>query len=160
MLRDEFSTELKVAMKAKEARATSTIRLIMAAVKDRDIAARGNGNAEGIPDDEVMRVLQTMVKQRQESIALYEQGGRQELADQEAEEIGIIRRFLPEQMSDDEIAAAVAALAEETGASTLKHMGPTMAALRERFAGRMEFGKASAALKQRLGGTLRIFRNC
>jgi len=152
MLRDEFSAALKEAMKAKDQRATSTIRLIMAAVKDRDIAARGDGNAEGIGDADVMRVLQTMVKQRQESIAMYEQGGRQELADQEAEEIEIIRRFLPEQMSDDEIAAAVAAVIAETGAATLKDMGPTMAALRERYTGRMDFGKASAVLKQRLGG--------
>ena len=152
MLRDEFSTALKEAMKAKDQLATTTIRLIMAAVKDRDIAARGEGNAEGIGDADVMRVLQTMVKQRQESIAMYEQGGRQELADQEAEEIEIIRRFLPEQMDDDEIAAAVAAVIAETGAATLKDMGPTMAALRERYAGRMDFGKASAVLKQRLAG--------
>lgn len=152
MLRDEFSAALKGAMKGKDKRATSTIRLIMAAVKDRDIAARGNGNADGIADDEVMRVLQTMIKQRQESIVLYEKGDRQELADQESDEIGIIRRFLPEQMTDAEVADAVAALVAESGAATLKDMGPTMAALRERFAGRMDFGKASAALKQHLGG--------
>lgn len=152
MLRDEFSAALKEAMKAKDQRATSTIRLIMAAVKDRDIAARGDGKAEGIGDSEVMRVLQTMVKQRQESIAMYQQGGRQELADQEAEEIEIIRRFLPEQMDEKEIAAAVQTVIEATGATTLKDMGPAMAALRERYAGRMDFGKASAVLKQRLGG--------
>jgi len=152
MLRDEFSTALKDAMKAKDQRAVSTVRLIMAAVKDRDIAARGEGNAEGIGEEAVMRVLQTMIKQRQESILLYRQGGREDLAAQEEEEIGIIRRFLPEQMSDEETARAVEALVAETGAKTLKDMGPTMAALRERFAGRMDFGKASAALKQRLGG--------
>ncbi len=152
MLRDEFSAALKGAMKGKDKRATSTIRLIMAAVKDRDIAARGNGNPDGIADDEVMRVLQTMIKQRQESIVMYEKGDRQELADQEADEIVIIRRFLPEQMSDADIADAVAALVAESGAATLKDMGPTMASLRERFAGRMDFGKASAVLKQRLGG--------
>lgn len=152
MLRDEFSTALKGAMKGKDQRATSTIRLIMAAVKDRDIAARGNGNPDGIADDEVMRVLQTMIKQRQESIIMFEKGGRQELADQEAGEIDIIRGFLPEQMTDQAIADAVAALVAETGAATLKDMGPTMAALRERFAGRMDFGKASGVLKQHLGG--------
>jgi len=153
MLRDEFSTALKQAMKAKDQRATSTIRLIMAAVKDRDIAARSDGNAEGIDDADVMRVLQTMIKQRQESIQLYEQGGRYELAEQESDEIKIIRRFLPEQMSDSEIAAAVAAVLEETGGCTLKDMGPCMAALRERYAGRMDFGKASGVLKRRLAGT-------
>lgn len=152
MLRNEFSTALKDAMKAKDQRAVSTIRLIMAAVKDRDIAARSDGNAEGISDTEVMRVLQTMVKQRQESIQLYRQGGRDELAAQEEEEIGVINRFLPEPMSDEEIAQAVAAVIAETGASTLKDMGPTMAALRERYAGRMDFSKASGVLKQRLGG--------
>jgi uncharacterized protein YqeY len=152
MLRDEFSTALKGAMKGKDKRATSTIRLIMAAVKDRDIAARGNGNPDGIADDEVMRVLQTMIKQRQESIVMFEKGSRQELADQEADEIDIIRGFLPEQMTDQAIADAVAALVAETNAATLKDMGPTMAALRERFAGRMDFGKASGVLKQHLSG--------
>ena len=152
MLRDDFSAALKEAMKTKDQRAVSTIRLIMAAVKNRDIAARGAGNADGVPDDEVMRVLQTMIKQRQESITLYKQGRRDDLADQEAEEIDIIRRFLPQQMTGPEIEQAVAALIDETGASSLKDMGPAMAELRRRFAGRMDFGRASAVLKQRLGG--------
>lgn len=152
MLRDDISMALKDAMKSKDKISTATLRLILAAIKDRDIAARTDGNPDGIGDDEVMKVLQTMVKQRQESIKMYEQGGRQELADQEAQEIEIIRAFLPAQMSDEEIEAAVNDLIAETGASSLKDMGPSMAALRERYAGSMDFGKASAILKKALAG--------
>jgi uncharacterized protein YqeY len=152
MLRDDINGALKDAMKAKNPRAVSTLRLILAAIKDRDIAARGDGNADGIDEEGVMRVLQTMVKQRQESIKLYEQGGRQDLVDQESEEVEIIRSFLPEPMTADEIAAAVAAAIEEQGASSIKDMGPTMALLRDRYAGRMDFGRASALLKERLAG--------
>ena len=152
MLRDDISMALKDAMKSKNKISTATLRLILAAIKDRDIAVRTDGNPDGIGDDEVMKVLQTMVKQRQESIKMYEQGGRQELADQEAQEIEIIRAFLPAQMSDEEIEAAVNNLIAETGASSLKDMGPSMAALRERYAGSMDFGKASAILKKSLAG--------
>lgn len=151
MLRDDINQALKDAMKAKDARAVSTLRLILAAIKDRDIAARGEGNAEGIGDAEVMKVLETMVKQRRESIALYAKGGRQDLVEQETAEIGIIQRFLPEQMSEDEIAAAVEGAVAELGAVSLKDMGRTMAYLRERYAGRMDFAKAGALLKARLG---------
>jgi len=152
MLRDQFSAALKEAMKSKDQPAVSTVRLIMAAIKDRDIAARGDGNSDGIPDDEVMRVLQTMIKQRRESITLYQKGGREDLASQEAAEIDIIERFLPEQMDEAEIEQTVEKLIGETGASSLKDMGPSMALLRERYAGRMDFGKASAVLKKRLCG--------
>ncbi|MPY70742.1 MAG: GatB/YqeY domain-containing protein [Alphaproteobacteria bacterium] len=152
MLRDDISAALKESMKAKNARAVSTLRLILAAIKDRDIAARGEGNADGIGDDEVMRVLQTMVKQRQESIKLYEQGGRQDLVDQESAEIDIIRSFLPAPMSTDEIAVAVDAAIGELGAASIKDMGRTMAHLREHYAGRMDFGRASGLLKERLAG--------
>lgn len=152
MLRDDISAALKDAMRAKDTIKTATLRLILAAIKDRDIAARTDGNSDGIGDDEVMKVLQTMVKQRQESIKMYEQGNRPELAEQEAKEIAIIRTFLPEQMSDAEIEAAVTSLITELGASSLKDMGPAMGALRERYAGRMDFGKASAILKQALAG--------
>lgn len=152
MLRDDISSALKDSMKAKDQVATSTLRLILAAIKDRDIAARGSGGADGIGDDDVMKVLQTMIKQRHDSIEMYEKGNRPELAKKEAEEIDIIRRFLPEQMSEDEIAAAVAATVDSLGASSLKDMGPAMGHLRENFAGRMDFGKASALLKQKLAG--------
>ncbi len=152
MLREDISAGLKESMKSKDTIKTATLRLILAAIKDRDIAVRTDGNPDGIGDDEVMKVLQTMVKQRQESIKMYEQGNRPELAAQEAKEIEIIRSFLPEQMSDAEIEAAVRALVEETGASSLKDMGPSMAALRERYAGKMDFGKASAVLKAALAG--------
>lgn len=151
MLRDDISQALKTAMKAKDQRVTSTLRLIMAAVKDRDIASRGNGSADGISDDEIMKVMQTMIKQRHDSIQMYEKGNRPELAEQEAEEIEIIRSFLPEQMSEEAIEAAVASVIDELGATSLKDMGRTMGHLRETYAGRMDFGKASALLKQRLG---------
>ena len=150
MLRDDISQALKASMKEKKPRATSTLRLILAAIKDRDIAARTDGNADGIGDDEVMKVLQTMIKQRNDSIAMYQQGNRPELAEQEAEEIEIIRRFLPRQMTDEEIAEAVDAVIAETGAAGIKDMGRTMGTLREQYAGRMDFGKASALLKQKL----------
>ena len=150
MLRDDIAQALKGAMKAKDQRATSTLRLILAAIKDRDIAARGQGNTEGVDETEVMKVLQTMIKQRQESVALYQQGGRQDLVDQESAEIRIIRGFLPAQMSEEDIARAVAEAAVEQGATCLKDMGRTMAYLRERYAGRMDFARAGALLKERL----------
>ena len=150
MLRKRLNDALKAAMLAKETRAISTIRLILAALKDRDIAARPKGLAAGIPDDEILQLLQAMVKQRRESIELYRQGGRPELAQQEEEEIAIIDRFLPAQMGEAEMAEAVAATIAEIGAAGIKDMGRTMAALKERFAGRMDFAKASAVVKQRL----------
>jgi uncharacterized protein YqeY len=152
-LREELNQALRTAMKSRETRAVSTIRLILTAVKDRDIAARGKGNTDGISDQDILQVLQTMVRQRQEAIALYKQGGRQELADQEQEEIGIIERFMPKQLGDDEIVAVLEAVTAEIGATTIKDMGRTMAVLRSRYAGQMDFAKAGAALKQRLGAS-------
>ena len=149
-LRTRLTDALKVAMKAKDARAVSTVRLILAALKDRDIAARGKGNHEGIDDAEILQMLQTMVKQREESISLYEKGGRLELAQQEQQEIDIIRGYLPKQLSDAEIAQVVKDIVAELGAANLKDMGRTMAALRERYAGQMDFAKASSALKAQL----------
>jgi hypothetical protein len=149
-LRTRLNDALKTAMKAKDPRAVSTVRLILAALKDRDIAARGKGNSEGIDDAEILQMLQTMVKQREESIALYEKGGRLELAQQEQEEIDIIRGYLPKQLSEREIADAVKQVVAELGASSLKDMGRTMAALRERYAGQMDFAKASSAVKAQL----------
>ncbi len=151
MLRNAIPEALRAALKNQNKRAVSTVRLIMAALKDRDIAARGKGNTDGIGDDEILQMLQTMVKQRRDSIELYEKGGRLDLAQQEAEEIEIIRRFMPAQMSEEEVAGAVADLVAELEASSLKDMGRTMAALRERYAGRMDFAKASAIVKKQLG---------
>ena len=150
MLRTRLSDALKTAMKGKDGRSVSTLRLILAALKDRDIAARGKGNPDGVPDDEVLGLLQSMIKQRRESIELYEKGGRMELAQGEAEEISVIEGFLPEQMSEDEIAAVITGVLSEVGAESLKDMGKVMTALKEQFAGKMDFGKASAIVKGRL----------
>ncbi len=152
MLRKRLSDCLKKGMKDKDARTVSTIRLIMAAVKDRDIAARARGEGDAVGDQDILGVLQMMVRQREEAIALYEQGGREELARQEAEEIGIIKTFLPEPMSDDETADVVRALIAEIGAGGIKDMGRTMALLKQRYAGRMNFGRASAVVKSELAG--------
>jgi hypothetical protein len=138
-------------MLARDVRTVSTVRLIVAALKDRDIAARGRGVSDGISDDEILQMLQQMVKQRRESITLYEQGARLDLAQQEMEEIDIIGRFMPKQMSDAETTAAVGQVLSEIDAKTLKDMGRTMAVLKERFAGRMDFTKASQIVKGRLG---------
>ena len=150
-MRQRLNHALKEAMKAKDQRAVSTLRLILAAIKDRDIAARGKGNTEGIPDTEVLSLLQTMVKQRRESIALYEQGGRLDLAEEEREEIDIINRFLPQQMDEAAMRQAVGRLIEEIDASGVKDMGRTMAELRSRYPGQMDFAKASQIVKRALG---------
>ena len=134
----------------QDQRAVSTVRLIMAALKDRDIAARGKGNTEGISDDEILETLQTMVKQRRESIEMYEQGGRLELAEGEREEITIIERFLPQQLGDAEIGAAVDQVIADIEAGSLKDVGKVMSALRDRYAGQMDFGKASSLVKAKL----------
>lgn len=151
MLRQQLNDKLKTAMLAKDARMVSTVRLILAALKDRDIAARSRGVMDGIGEDEILSMLQSMIKQRRESIALYEQGGRLELAQQEQDEITIIETFLPKQMDDGETLEAVRAVIAEIGATGIKDMGKVMAALKERFAGRMDFTKASATTKRELG---------
>lgn len=150
MLRTRLSEALKESLKARDGRASATLRLILAALKDRDIAARSRGLGEGIPEDEILQMLQSMIKQRRESISLYEQGGRLELAEQEREEIAVIERFMPVQMDELAIREAIAAMIQELGASGLKDMGRVMAALRDKFAGRMDFGKASQAVKAAL----------
>ena len=150
MLRTRLSDALKTAMKGKDGRSVSTLRLILAALKDRDIAARSKGNQDGVSDDEVLGLLQSMVKQRRESIGLYEKGGRMELAQGEAEEISVIEGFLPEQMGEDEMATVITGIVDEVGAESLKDMGKVMTALKEQFAGQMDFGKASAIVKERL----------
>jgi uncharacterized protein YqeY len=149
MLRDTFTEELKLAMKAGEKRRLATVRLIQAALKDRDIEARGAGK-EKITDEEILSLLQKMIKQRQESAAVYEQGNREDLARQEREEIEIISGFLPKQMDEAEMKAAIVAVVEEIGAAGIKDMGRVIAALKERFAGRMDFGKASGLVKAAL----------
>ncbi len=150
MLREELSTALKTAMKARAEREVSTLRLILAALKDRDIAARGRGESEGIGEDEIRQMLQSMIKQRRESITLYEQGGRLELAEREGEEIQIIERFLPRQLGAAESETAIRAVIEELGATSIKDMGRTMAALRQRYLGQMDFAKAGAIVKRLL----------
>ncbi|MGE5505020.1 MAG: GatB/YqeY domain-containing protein [Actinomycetota bacterium] len=152
MLRQQLNDALKTAMLAKDSRTVSTVRLILAALKDRDIAARPRGVSDGIAEDEIRQMLQSMIKQRRESISMYEQGGRLELAQQEQDEIAIIERFLPRQLSEDEVAAAVRAVIAEIGAGGIKDMGKVMAALKERHAGEMDFTKASAVAKKELGG--------
>ncbi len=151
MLRNVIPEALKSALKDQEKLTVSTVRLIMAALKDRDIAVRGKGNTEGIGDDEILQMLQTMVKQRRDSIEMYEKGGRLELAEQESEEIVIIERFLPQQLGDAEIGAAVDQVIAEVGAGGMKDMGNVMGALRDRYTGQMDFGKASALVKDKLG---------
>lgn len=151
MLRARLNDSLKAAMKAKDQRAISTLRLILAALKDRDIAARSRGQAEGISDEEIVDMMQKMIRQRQDSIALYEKGGRSELAQQEKEEIEVIQGFLPRQMDPAESQAAVEQAIADVGATGIKDMGRVMATLKERYAGRMDFAKASAMVKERLG---------
>jgi uncharacterized protein len=149
-LRVKFNEELKVAMFAKKAREVSTIRLMVAALKDKDIDARGKGNPDGLNDTEIMSMLQGMVKQRRESIDQYEKGNRPDLVAQEQEEIVIIERFLPAQMPETEARAVVDAVIGELGAASVKDMGKVMAVLKERFAGQMDFAKASAFVKEKL----------
>jgi hypothetical protein len=151
MLRQQFNEALKAAMLSKDSRTVSCLRMVLAALKDKDIAARPKGQADGISDDEILALLQTMVKQRRESISLYEQGNRQDLADQEKSEIVIIEKFLPTQLTDDEASSAVAQVVAELGATSVKDMGRVMAALKERFTGRMDFSKAGALVKAALG---------
>lgn len=152
MLRQRLNDELKKAMLAKDACATSTVRLILAAMKDNDIAARGKGRTDGVGDDEILAMLQTMIKQRRESIEMYTKGGRDELAKREAMEIGVIERFLPAQMAADEAEAAIRDAIAETEATGLKEMGRVMAALRDKYAGRMDFAKAGQTAKRLLSG--------
>ena len=150
MFRARIGDALKTAMKAKEKHTVSTVRLIMAALKDRDIAARSKGNHDGIDEDETLSMLQSMIKQRRESIVMYEKGGRAELAEQEAVEIGIIQTFLPEQMDEAAVSAAVQEAIGELSATSLKDMGKVMGALKKKFAGQMDFSKASAQVKAKL----------
>ena len=149
-LRERFTDSLKEAMKAREPRRVSTLRLMLAALKDRDIANRSEESREGVSDDEILSLLAKMIKQREESAETYEKGGRPELAAAEREEIVIIREFMPRQMTEDEAKAAVKAIVAEAGAASMKDMGKVMAALKEKYAGQMDFGKAGAIVKTTL----------
>lgn len=150
MLRQSLNDALKTAMRDKDQIALKTVRLVLAALKDRDITARADGNSDGIGDTDLLSMLQSMIKQRRDSIAMYEQGGRIDLAEQEQLEIAVIERFLPKQMGDDEVVAAVQSVIDEIGAAGIKDMGKVMGALKQRFAGQMDFGKASAKVKAAL----------
>jgi uncharacterized protein YqeY len=149
MLRDQLATQLKEAMKAKQMERLGTIRLIQAAIKDRDIANRGVGKEEA-GDDEVLQILAKMVKQRDESAKIYEENARPELAAKERAEIVVIQDFMPKQLSDDEVRVNIAAIIKEVGAEGPKDMGKIMAALKERYAGQMDFAKASGTVKELL----------
>ena len=151
MLRDAFNERLKAAMKARDVRTLSAVRLILATLKERDVAARTAGQAEPLPDPEILRLLQGMIKQRRESISLYQKGNRADLAEKEEDEIAVIESFLPKQLSEAETAAAVKAAIAETGAQGIKDMGKVMAALRERHAGVIDLARAGAVVKQLLG---------
>lgn len=149
MLRDDINAHVKDAMKAKEEQRLSTLRMVNSTIKNADIEARGNGK-EPLSDEDILALLQKMIKQRQESVALYEKGGREELAAQERAEIAIISAYLPKQMSDDEVAAAIKAAIAETGAAGMKDMGKVIAELKAKFTGKMDFGKASGLVKAAL----------
>ena len=149
MLRDNINNAMKEAMKARDERRVSTLRMMNAAIKNADIAARGDGK-EPLNEADLMSLFQKMIKQRQESAELYQKGGRPELAAQENGEIEIITSYLPQQMSDVEAGAAISAVLQELNAETMKDMGRAMAALKERFAGKMDFGKASGKIKELL----------
>jgi len=151
-LREKFNEQMKEAMKAKDQKRLGTIRLIMAALKDRDIANRTEESREGVSDDEVLSLLSKMVKQREESAAAYDSGNRPELAKAERDEIAVIREFMPKQLSPEETKAEIAKIIAEVGAASIKDMGKVMGALKERFAGQMDFAKAGAAVKEALSG--------
>ena len=151
-MRERIAQAMKDALKSKEQAALSTIRLISAALKDRDIAARSDNNHDGISDDEILSMLQTMIKQRNESAKMYEDGGRPELATAEQAEIEVIKQFLPEQLSHDDIENAIKDAVAETGAASIKDMGKVMAHLKEHFAGQMDFSAASQMVKAALMG--------
>ena len=151
MIRDDINNALKEAMKARDERRVSTLRLVNSTLKNADIEARGQGK-DPLGDDGVLGVLQKMIKQRNESVELYDKGSRADLAQQEREEIAIISAYLPKQMPEDEVKAAIAEEIRNTGAAGIKDMGKVIGALKGRYTGRMDFGKASPLVKQMLQG--------
>ncbi len=150
-MRNRVQDAMKAAMKAKDADRLSTLRLITAAIKDRDIAARGEGREDGVDDGDILSIMGRMVKQRQESARAYEEGGRLELAERELAEIGVIEEFLPRKLSADETNAAIDDAIGEVAAGSIRDMGRVMAVLKEKYAGRLDFGKVGPMVKERLG---------
>ena len=151
MLRDDIKSALTIAMKGKDKQGVSTLRLILAAIKDRDIAARSKGVTDGIGEDEILSLMQSMIKQRRESIEMYTKGNRIELAQQETDEISVIETFMPAQLSADEALTSIDEAISVTGAESIKDIGKVMNHLKNKFSGRMDFAKAGAAIKDRLG---------
>ena len=151
-LRAQLTDAMKEAMKAKDAKRLATVRLVLAALKDRDIAARSETSKDLVSDDEILTLLAKMIKQREESAAAFDSGNRPELAANERDEIAVIRTFMPAQMDDAAMKDAVGNIIAETGAASIKDMGKVMAVLKERYAGQMDFSKASAATKDALSG--------
>lgn len=149
--REEFNESLKTAMKSKNQTAISTIRLILAALKDRDITARSQGRAEGLDETEILSMLSSMIKQRQESAKVYCDAGREELAEREEAEIEIIQSFMPRQLTESEVEATIVSVIEELGASGIKDMGRVMGALKTRYAGQIDMGKTGGLVKDKLG---------
>lgn len=149
--RTEINNAMKEALKTKDQVALSTIRLITSAMKDKDIAARPAGNADGIGDAEILSMLQSMVKQRKESAKIYVDAGRTDLSEKEEQEIAVIEKFLPQQLGDDEVAKIVAAVIAETGAAGVKDMGKVMGVLKSKYAGQIDMAKAGGVVKEKLG---------
>ena len=149
-MRENITAAMKQALKNKDQAGLGTMRLIMAALKDRDIAARGNGNPDGISDDDILGLLQTMIKQRNESAKMYRDGDRPELAEAEEAEIAIIKGFLPAQLNDEEMRAAIASAIDQAEAKSVKDMGQVMGFLKSKYAGQMDFSAASQAVKAAL----------
>ncbi|MEA2841483.1 MAG: uncharacterized protein QOF41_2813 [Methylobacteriaceae bacterium] len=147
-MREQFNAELKIAMKAGDRRRVDTIRMINAALKDKDIEARGQGKT--VSDDEILSLLQKLVKSRQESMEIYDKAGRTDLATQEREEIAVITSFLPQPLSDAEMDQAIGKTLADTGAATIKDMGKVLGALKSQYAGRMDFARAGAVVKAKL----------
>ena len=150
-MRTQINSALKQAMKNKEAARLSTLRLINAAIKDKDIAARGTGNEDGVSDAEVLGILGSMVKQRKESARAYEEGGRLDLAERELSEIVVIEEFLPKQLEDAEVDAAITKAIDEVGAGSIRDMGKVMGVLKGKYTGQMDFGTVGPMVKDRLG---------
>ncbi len=152
MLRTQINDAMKDALRAKDERTLATTRLIISRMRDLDIAARPKGNADGIGDAEILTMLQGMIKQRRESIAMYEKGNRPDLVKQESEEIAVIERFMPKQMDADAVSAAIEKAIAATGAAGIKDMGKVMGELKKTYAGQMDFSQAGAAVKAKLAG--------
>lgn len=150
-LRDKITDGLKTAMKAKDTARLSTLRLVNAAIKDREIAMRGDGNSQGVTDADILAILGKMVKQRQESVRTYEEGGRLELAEAEQAEIAIIEEFLPRQLTDDEVDAAIEKAITATEASSIRDMGRVIGQLKSQYTGQMDFAVVGPRVKDRLG---------